>query len=80
MNAIEFCCKVDKELSIHIPVEYVGLVDKVVRIIILTDDVEQETSKKDKLLHSLKLLQESSTFSELEDPEAWQKTLRNEWE
>lgn len=29
MNAIEFSCKVDKELSIHIPVEYVGLVDKV---------------------------------------------------
>ena len=80
MQAIEFTTKI-KNGVIEIPREYKLLMDKIARVIILTEDkVSDEAPKnKESIQAILEQLGERKAFEDITDPVAWQKSIRDEW-
>ena len=79
MNALEFSTKIEQGL-IHLPKQFQEYNNTYVRIIVLVDTPSVQVSKKEKLLATLKKMQQFNMFSSIENPVLWQKQLRNEWE
>lgn len=81
MRAIEFKAKI-RDGVIEIPQKYRKLANQLARIIILTDEDEPLNTVQDKESIQL-ILKELSTrkvFADIEDPVAWQRSIRDEWD
>ena len=79
MNALEFSTKIEKGL-IHLPKQFEEYNNTFVRIIVLVEMPAIPVPKKEKLLATLKKMQQSKIFKNIENPVLWQKQLRDEWE
>jgi len=79
MNAIEFNVKTTNGI-IKIPEKYLDFAKGLVHIIILKDEEEKKNLiRKNKIGKLLKQIQKQNIFDEIEDPQKWQKEIRNEW-
>ena len=80
MRAIEFTAKI-KNGVIQIPQKYRKLTNQLARIIILTDDKETDKPVQDfdAIQAILARIQTKNTFLEINDPVAWQRSVRDEW-
>lgn len=80
MKAIEFRAKIVNGI-IEIPKKYRKLTNQLARIIILTEDSELEdlTQDKESIQTILRELKTRQVFTQIQDPIAWQRSLRDEW-
>lgn len=80
MKAIEFRAKIVNGI-IEIPKKYRFLTNQLARIIILTEDSELEdlTQDKESIQSILRELKTRQVFTQIQDPIAWQRSLRDEW-
>lgn len=80
MRAIEFTTKIRNGV-VEIPLKYKQLVDKIARIIILTEDeaVQQISQDHNAIQLILEQLGDKKVFKDISDPVTWQRSIRNEW-
>lgn len=83
MRAIEFKAKI-KNGTIQIPEKHRKLADGLVRIIILTEETEadraiQPAQDMDAIQSILKKLRAKKVFQDINNPTAWQRSIREEW-
>ncbi len=79
MDAIEFSGKIEKGL-IRLPKQYEGYDNSQVRVIVLIDASKNIVGKKERFRNALKKMEKVNMFSKIQDPVAWQKEIRNEWD
>ena len=81
MLAVEFETHVENGM-IKIPEKYKEIAEGDLKIIILKQEQKPKISAKRKHFNIKKLLtqiREKNIFHSINDPEAWQRTVRNEW-
>lgn len=79
MVALEFSGTIEHGV-IHLPREYSEYDNAQVRIIVLVEKTVEKLSQKEKLLALFDQMKQLPMFSKIEDPTAWQKQIRDEWE
>ena len=79
MNSLEFTTKIEHGV-IHLPKEFEEYDNAVAHVTITLDAPEDKKAKKDRLFAAFKELAKANPFAEIEDPVAWQRKLRDEWE
>lgn len=81
MRAIEFKANI-KNGMIEIPKRYRNLINRLARIIILTDEEEIDSPPpldKKAILAVITELNQRKVFADITDPVEWQRSLRDEW-
>lgn len=79
MNSLEFTAKIEHGV-IHLPKEFEEYENAVAHVVITLETPEELKEKKERLFAAFKKLAEVNPFAEIEDPVAWQRKLRDEWE
>ena len=79
MNSLEFTTKIEHGV-IHLPKEFEDYDNAVAHVTVTLDTPEDKKAKKDRLFAAFKKAQEAKLFAEIEDPVAWQRKLRDEWD
>ncbi len=79
MQALEFSTRIEGGV-IRLPKEYEGYDNAYARVIILTTNSLETVSKKDRLREVMLRMGENDIFKKIDDPLAWQKKMRNDWE
>lgn len=79
MDSVEFTTKIEHGV-IRLPKEFEELDDQVAHVTLTLETQEDKQEKKDRLFAVLKKMQEVDVFRDIEDPVAWQRKLRDEWE
>lgn len=81
MQAFEFIAQI-KGGTIEVPPQYRQLFDRMARVIVLTDDLSQPTlAERISIMNeAVEQLSDRRVFGGIEDPVAWQQSLRDEWE
>ncbi|MBS4028958.1 MAG: hypothetical protein KGZ58_10000 [Ignavibacteriales bacterium] len=78
MHAIEFETKIENGM-IHIPKEYLELENSSVRIIMMKEEPRQSIQNKETLSSLLSEIKKRNIFKDIDDPVAWQRKIRDEW-
>lgn len=81
MRAIEFKTRIKDGMSM-IPEKYHKMAGKIARVIILTEEEESNRRNEDSesLEAILEKIQAKQVFQGIQDPQAWQRAIRNEWD
>ena len=79
MDVVEFSGKIEDGI-IRLPKEYKHYDNTYARVIVLVDKPADVLTKKEKLLKALQGMKKVDMFSKIDDPTAWQKKQRNEWD
>lgn len=81
MQAFEFMAQI-KDGTIEVPPQYHHLIGGQARVIVLTDDLSQPTlTERISIMNeAVEQLSDRRVFGGIEDPVAWQQSLRDEWE
>lgn len=79
MKAVEFTTTINEGI-IHVPENMKPYYNSRVRVLILADESETNSSNKEKLLVAINDMKKVNMFSKIDNPTQWQKKLRNEWE
>ena len=79
MNSLEFTTKIEHGV-IHLPKEFEDYDNAIAHVTVTLDTPEDKKAKKDRLFAAFKKAQEAKLFAEIEDPVAWQRKLRDEWD
>jgi hypothetical protein len=80
MGVIEFSGKIEHG-QIRLPVQYAGYNNAQVRVVVwINSPASSDISKKERLRIAFQKMKNINMFSKIQDPVAWQKQLRDEWE
>lgn len=79
MNSLEFTTTIEHGV-IHLPKEFEEYENAVAHVTITLENPDEIQAKKDRLFAAFKKAQKAKLFSEIEDPVAWQRKLRDEWD
>lgn len=80
MNTLEFTTKI-KDGKIRLPKPYrKKLENKNTRVSIIIKQDEQANYNIDKIESILSDMKKQNAFSKIDNPSAWQKEIRNEWQ
>lgn len=79
MQALEFSTTINNGL-IRLPEIYQAWDNATVRVIVLTEKPVTITSQKENLRAIFAKMQKVELFKTIDNPVAWQKQLRDEWE
>jgi hypothetical protein len=79
MNSLEFTTKIGRGV-IHLPKEFEDYENAVAHVVVTLETPEESKAKKEKLFAAFKKAQKANLFRDIEDPVAWQKKLRDEWD
>jgi hypothetical protein len=80
MVALEFSGTIEQGGVIHLPREYAEYDNAQVRIIVLVEKAIEASSQKEQLIALFTKMQQLPMFSNIDDPTAWQKQIRDEWD
>jgi Xaa-Pro aminopeptidase len=79
MNSLEFTAKIERGV-IHLPKEFEDYDNGVAHVTVTLENTDEIKAKKDRLFAAIKKAQQANLFSDIDDPVAWQRKLRDEWE
>ncbi len=79
MNSLEFTTKIEHGV-IRLPKEFEDYDNAVAHVTVTLETTDEKKAKKDRLFAAFKKAQEAKLFAEIEDPVAWQRKLRDEWD
>ena len=79
MNTVEFTTTIEHGI-IHLPKEFEDYDNAVVHVSVTLENRDEIKAKKDRLFAAFKKAQEANLFAEIDDPVAWQRKLRDEWD
>ena len=80
MNSLEFTTTIAGGV-IHLPKDHEELENSVAHVVVTIEPSPDEIrARKERLLAAMKAMQKANIFRDVEDPVAWQRKLRDEWE
>lgn len=79
MNSLEFTTRIEHGV-IHLPKEHEEFDNSLAHVVVTLQSSEDKQAKKERLFDAIRKLQEVDVFRNIEDPVAWQRKLRDEWD
>lgn len=79
MNSLEFTTRIEHGV-IHLPKEFEDYENSVAHVVVTIEAPEKWQEKKERLIAAFRKAQQAKLFQDIEDPVAWQRELRNEWD
>jgi predicted nucleic acid-binding Zn-ribbon protein len=79
MSLLEFTTKIEHGV-IHLPKDFEEYDNAVARVTVTLETTDEKKAKKDRLFAAIKKAQEAKLFADIDDPVAWQRKMRDEWD